>query len=151
MGVCASSQLSLHIPSSSMLRHTLLSNLEELVRVPSHHTALESAPAPFDHARNDLFPSSALVFRVNGPRSYHWLRHAQLLGQGLAAEQLATIFAIKKVSHEGTDGARIRGRAEGKEEEREVESCRVPLACCCGTVRAESRLYVEGGHSRAGI
>ena len=67
--------------------------------------------------------------------AHHWLRHAQLLGQGLSAEELAAIFAVEKVSHEGPDGARVRGRAEGEEEEREIESCRVPLACGCGTGR----------------
>lgn len=36
------------------LHHTLLSNLEELVRVPADNTALESTPAPFDHARDNL-------------------------------------------------------------------------------------------------
>ncbi len=68
-------------------------------------------------------------------RAYHWLGHAQLLGQGLAAEELAAILAVEKVSHKGPDGARVRGRAEGEQEEREVESCRVPLACRCGTGR----------------
>lgn len=43
-----------------MLRHTLLPDLEELVRVPSYDTPLESAPAPFDDARNNLFRPSAL-------------------------------------------------------------------------------------------
>jgi hypothetical protein len=39
--------------------HTLLSNLEELVRIPTNNAALESAPAPFYHACNDLSRLSA--------------------------------------------------------------------------------------------
>lgn len=82
--------------------------------------------------------------------AHHWLRHAQLLGQGLSTKELAAIFAVEKVSHKGTHGARVRGRAEGEEEEWEIESCRVPLACRCGTGRgARSRLMWWAGAAAA--
>lgn len=61
-------------------------------------------------------------------QTYHWLGHAQLLGQSLPADQLTSIFAVEKVSHKSPDGARVGGRAEREQQEREVECCSVPLA-----------------------
>lgn len=58
---------------------------------------------------------------------YHRLRHPQLLGQSFSAKDLTAILAVKKVSHERTDRARVGGRSEREKQEGEIESCRVPL------------------------
>lgn len=103
--------------------HTLLSDLEEFIRVPAHNTSLESAPAPFDHARNDLWPSLAFLARVTASFPYHWLRHSEFVGQCRSTEGWRAISAIEEVPYKGSDGAGVGGRAEGEEQEWKIESC----------------------------
>lgn len=51
--------------------------------------------------------------------SYHRLGHAQLLGQGLAADGMV----VEEMPYKGTDGAGVGRRAERQEEEWVVECC----------------------------
>ena len=52
--------------------------------------------------------------------TYHRLRHANLLGQSIAAHWLAL---IEKVSNKGAHSAGVGSRPKGKKEERKIESC----------------------------
>lgn len=53
---------------------------------------------------------------------HHWLGHPQLLNESISTKSRTAIFTIKEVSYERADAARVRGRAKGKQQEREVES-----------------------------
>lgn len=82
----------------------MFSGSEQLICIPAHNSACQSAPAPLQYTAQN-----------------HWLRQAKLLGQVVAAHML---LAVKEVSYECASGTWVGCRPEWQQEEWHIESCK---------------------------
>ncbi len=104
-----------------MVAHTLLSHLEQLVGIPTYKTAWQSTPAPFQNTNDDLnnmLIRNWLTSAFGSRKTYHWLRHPQLLQKELTTQTLI----IEEMTNKSAYAAGIRSRAEWQEEKGEIES-----------------------------